>query len=298
VGAEAGRRVSPAVALLGAFLASFVAPGAAAQPAAWRLTGQGGGEIALLGSMHMLRASDYPLPAIVDELFARADLVVLELDLDDVDPTAEQATILGAATLKPGTVLHDVVDDAVYGLAERRSNELGLDLKLLEHFEPWFVAITILDLGMRKIGFDGEHGLEQYLVRKSRDAGKEIVGLETLQYQIGIFDALPPSSQQAMLAQTLQELDDAGTTMNRMADAWHDGELASLTDELLADFDDFPGLYETLVTDRNAHWVGTLEKMLGDGRRYLVVVGALHLVGRNNVIEMLEARGHRVERLR
>jgi uncharacterized protein len=297
LGPETERRVGLAVALVSAFLAVLGAHVAAADPAAWRIAGKGRGEVALLGSMHMLRASDYPLPASVDELFGRADVVVLELDLDDMDPAEEQTTILGAATLKPGTVLQDVVDEEVYGLAERRSGELGLDLTLLEHFEPWFVAVTILDLGMRKIGFDGEHGLEQYFVRKSRDAGKQIVGLETLGYQIGIFDALPPASQQAMLAQTLQELDEAKTTMNRMADAWRDGELEQLTDELLADFDDFPGLYETLVTDRNAHWVGTLENMLGDGRRYLVVVGALHLVGHNNVIEMLEARGHRVERV-
>jgi len=37
--------------------------------------------------------------------------------------------------------------------------------------------------------------------------------------------------------------------------------------------------------------------MLTDGRRHLVVVGALHLVGPDSVIELLERRGHDVERL-
>jgi len=70
-----------------------------------------------------------------------------------------------------------------------------------------------------------------------------------------------------------------------------------MSEELLDDFDDFPGLYDTLVTKRNTAWAGTLEKYLKDGHRYLVVVGALHLVGRNNVIDMLTARGHEVVRL-
>ena len=82
-----------------------------------------------------------------------------------------------------------------------------------------------------------------------------------------------------------------------MADAWRNGELESLSAELLDDFEQFPGLYETLVTERNQAWVPTLERMLADGGRGLVVVGALHLVGRDSVIELLRARGHDVVRV-
>jgi uncharacterized protein len=280
-------------------LATWLTAGTvAADPAAWRMAGQGRGEVTLLGSMHVLRQSDYPLPAVVDRLFDRADVLVMELDLDAVDPAAQQSIILRAATLAPGTVLKDVVDAPLYELTERRTRELGIDLSLLEHFEPWFLSVAILEQGMRKYGFMGELGLEQYLKRKSQAAGKEIVGLETLAMQIGIFDALPPASQQAMLEQTLKEIDEAGTTMVDMAAAWRDGRLETLSEGLLADFDDFPGLYETLVKDRNAKWVKSLERFATDGHRYLVVVGALHLVGRDNVIDMLKARGHEVVRLR
>jgi uncharacterized protein YbaP (TraB family) len=100
-----------------------------------------------------------------------------------------------------------------------------------------------------------------------------------------------------MLAQTLAELDEAETAMAEMAAAWRAGELDELSDELLEEFADFPGLYETLVTKRNAKWVETLEHMLRDERRHLVVVGALHLVGDDNLVELLAARGHAVERI-
>ena len=296
MGAQIRNHLS-AVLLCG--IAAIVVPwtGTTAEPAAWRLTGQRGGEVTLLGSMHVLRAADYPLPPGVDALFERADVLVMELDLDDVDAVAQLSVILGAATLPSGRVLRDVVDDGVYRLAEQRSKELGVDLALLERFEPWFVAVTLLDQGMRRFGFEPERGLEQYLVGQSQRAGKEIWGLETIALQIGIFDSLPPSSQQAMLEQTLQELDEAETAMVELAVAWREGRLETLSDELLDDFDDFPGLYDTLVTKRNKAWVGALERYLNDGRRYLVVVGALHLVGHHNVIDMLAARGHDVVRL-
>ena len=70
---------------------------AAADPAAWRVTGPGGGELTLLGSMHVLRASDHPLPPSVDALIDRAELIVMEIDLDDVDAAAQQRTILSTA---------------------------------------------------------------------------------------------------------------------------------------------------------------------------------------------------------
>ncbi len=284
-------------ALLALAAALCTAGTAAADPAAWRISGKQGGDITFLGSMHVLRATDYPLPATIDKLFERSDALIMELDLDATDPATQQATIMRAAMLPPGRVLRDVVDPKVYQLAEQRTRAMGIDLSLLERFEPWFLSIAILDQGMRKFGFEGERGLEQYLLRKSHEAHKPIIGLETLELQIGIFDALPPASQQAMLEQTLNELDDASTEMAKLAAAWREGHLETLSEGLLADFKAFPGLYETLVKNRNASWVEPLERMLGDGRHYLVVVGALHLVGRDNVIDMLKARGHPAVRL-
>jgi uncharacterized protein YbaP (TraB family) len=261
------------------------------------MTGERGGEVTLLGSMHVLRPSDYPLPASVDELIARADVIVMELDMDDVDAATQQRVILGTAMLPPGTVLGNVVDADVYRLVQQQTAELGIDLTLLERFEPWFLAVTLLDQGLRKFGYQAERGIEQHVLGEAQRQGKEIVGLETLEFQIGIFDSLPAPQQQAMLEQTLAEIDEAETALRAMVTAWRAGELEDLSAELLDDFDEFPGLYDSLVTKRNAAWVPKLERMLADGRRHLVVVGALHLVGPDNVISLLEARGHGVDRL-
>ena len=281
-----------------ALLAAALPAGlAAADPAAWRVTGKNGSEVTLLGSMHVLRPSDYPLPPAIDALVAGADRIVMEVDLDDFDPLAQQRLVLETAMLPQGTVLKDVLDDDVYAKAEQHMGALGVDLGALERFEPWFLAITALELGMRKLGFQSERGVEQYVVGRARATGKEIVGLETIEFQMGLFDALPPEQQQALLEQTLDELEEGAAVLDEMVAAWRAGELESLSAELFDEFADYPGLYEKLVTKRNSAWVPTLEGMLGDGNHHLVVVGALHLVGPGNVIELLEKRGLEVERL-
>ena len=282
-----------------ALLAAALPAGlAAADPAAWRMTGQNGSEVTLLGSMHILRPSDHPLPPTVDALINGADSIVMEIDLDDLDPIAQQRLVLETAMLPQGTVLKDVLDEDAYRLAEEHLGALGVDVNALERFEPWFLAITALDLGMRKLGFQSERGVEQYVVGRARASGKEIVGLETIEFQMGLFDALPREQQQALLEQTLDELDEGAVVLDKMVASWRAGELESLSAELFEEFDGYPGLYEKLVTKRNSSWVPLLEGMLADGNRHLVVVGALHLVGPGNVIELLKKRGLAVERLR
>jgi uncharacterized protein YbaP (TraB family) len=280
-----------------AVAAALVAGSASADPAAWRIAGRDGGEIVLFGSMHMLRAQDYPLPIAVNGLIDRAETVIMEIDLDDLDLVAQQRFILEKALLPQGTELAEVIDAEVYAILEQGTADVGLDLDLLTRFEPWFLSMTILELGMRKIGFQAERGIEQYVLGLARESGKEVLGLETVEFQIGIFDAMTPELQEQFLAQTLTELEEAETAMTAMADAWRAGELEPLSKELLTSFEEFPGLYDTLVTERNEKWVGSLEAMLDDGKRYLVVVGALHLVGPDNVVDLFKARGHKVERL-
>jgi uncharacterized protein YbaP (TraB family) len=264
-------------------------------PAAWHVTGSTGGELWLLGSVHYLREHDHPLPAIIDELYARADTLVLELDLDDLDPATAQAQFLGVAMLGRDATLPDVLTPETYTLAATRARELGIDLALLERFEPWLVAITISDLGMGRLGYSAERGVEQYLLAKARRDGKEVLGLETLEAQIGIFDGLSIADQEALLEQTLAEIDSADTVMDQMIDAWRAGELDELSATLMEDFESFPSLYTSLVVNRNESWLETLEALLAESEPHLVVVGALHLTGEGNVVDLLAARGFNVE---
>jgi uncharacterized protein YbaP (TraB family) len=290
------RRRRPLIGRIAGLLLALTALPALADPATWHVRGTNG-ELWILGSMHVLRDADYPLPASIDALFEKADGLVMELDLDDLDPAEQQRAVLSMALLPQGTVLADMIGEDVYRLASTRAAELGIELRLLERFEPWLVAITMLDQGMRRMGYHAERGIEQYLVARAQSAGKPIEGLETLEAQLAIFDSLPLSAQEDMLEQTLRELAEAEGAMSELTAAWRDGRLEELAEGLLDDFADYPGLYPALVTERNKAWIAPLERLLGGGGKHLVVVGALHLVGPENVIELLERRGHRVERV-
>ena len=268
-----------------------VSVSAQAEPAAWRVTGEDTGELLLLGSVHYLRQEDYPLPSNIDELYQQADTLVMELDLDDLDTLSVENLFVEAGTLPPGSSLQTVLTPAVYELAETRSAEFGLDLAFATRLEPWLVAITLMDLGMNALGFNASRGLEQHLLRRATSDGKQVLGLETLEDQIHVFDQLSIKEQEALLLQTLNEIDSADDAMDELLNAWRDGRVNVLANELTANFEDFPILYRHLVIDRNERWLNPLRQLLETGERYLVVVGALHLVGDDSVIELLQHQG-------
>ncbi len=266
-----------------------------ADPAVWRVSTGDDSELWLLGSVHYLREQDHPLPDVIEQLYARTDALVMEIDLDDLDPASIQTQFMLAALLPPSSSLSSVIDAEVYRLAATTAGSLGLDIAALERVKPWLVALTLMDLGMARLGFRSEQGLEQSLLSRARTDRKPIYGLETVTDQIRVFDALAPAEQEALLEQTLSELDSAGQEMDELLAAWRDGSLAALTEKLSASFADFPGLYEALVIDRNQKWLPELERLATQPGRHLVVVGALHLVGDNNVVDLLRERGLPVE---
>lgn len=281
----------------GALLAALLAlPASAAERhVLWTIDGERN-TVYLLGSLHVLRAKDGPLPAVTDAAYVDAERVVMELDMDDAlaDPVSLAGAMQRWALLPEGTSLRGVLGEGYAQVAER-SRAAGLDLALLDRFAPWFVAVTLLQIELANRGFTPELGVEQTLTRRAVADGKPITGLETPDEQFRAIGGLPLPQQKRMLLMTLEETEQLDTEIDTLLAAWRSGDVETLGKTLSAEYDDFPELYGPLTEDRNRAWVPQLVAMLDDDDDYLVVVGALHLVGRNSVIDLLEQRGYEVE---
>jgi hypothetical protein len=275
-------------------LLNLAAAAICAEPAVFRIVGENGNDVWLLGSVHYLRERDYPLPEVIEVLYTRADALVMEIDLDDLNPISVQGQFMQAAMLPADRSLRGVLSESAYADAAERASQFGLPLEAFERFEPWLVALTLMDLQMANLGFSADQGLEQYLLRRAAVDGKPIHGLESLADQIGVFDDLPAQEQEALLVQTLNELESPAAEMDALLDAWHAGDLESLAEELFEAFKEFPKLYDALVVTRNQRWLPELERLAREPGEDLVIVGALHLVGEDSVVEMLRDRGFEV----
>ena len=91
---------------------------------------------------------------------------------------------------------------------------------------------------------------------------------------------------------------DVSPALSALKAAWRKGDNRELIKVALAPWlADFPELYQSLLVKRNTAWLPQLEAMLASPEVEYVLVGALHLVGKDGVINMLESRGYQVEQL-
>jgi uncharacterized protein YbaP (TraB family) len=263
----------------------------------WRVDGNANA-IYLLGSIHLLRPEDHPLPRAIDAAYEEAEVVVMELDMDDLDPARTQAAFNSAGVMTDGTTLRDLMGEEHYRSAEEAAAAIDVPLDMLAQSEPWLAAITVELMMLYRLGFNPVLGVEMTMTQRAVADGKPIEGLETVDEQLGFLDGLPLEAQRELLLQTLLQSAALNETIDTLIEAWRHGDTATLEAELLQDLEAQDDLHEALIVSRNRRWAETIASWLEDERDYLVVVGALHLVGDQGVPSLLNQAGFEIRQLK
>ncbi|TXH85077.1 MAG: TraB/GumN family protein [Pseudoxanthomonas sp.] len=275
-------------------------------PLLWKVSDKDNA-VYLLGSFHLLRPGDYPLSSDADAAFADAERVLFELSPEEMRSPALPQLMAQAAIRTDGKTLQQDLDAETWARFEAwgRTNQatlqqMGLSPQMLTVFEPWFIAVTISIVEMTKQGLDPKLGLDNHFMDQALAAGKPTGGLERAQEQIAVLDGMDATEQRQFLAESLQEAEKGAAETQRLHAAWRRGDAEELWNGMVADMrTQYPRLYQRINVDRNDALVPKIRRILdqpGDDDA-LVVVGALHLLGDDGVVEKLRARGYQVERI-
>jgi uncharacterized protein YbaP (TraB family) len=260
----------------------------------WKAS-RGQSVVYLVGSVHLLSKDYYPLSPALDKAFKECDLLVEELHLGQMAQVESQMTILMRGMLPAGQTLDKVVTPATFKLVSERVKSLGLPIEPLTRFKPWALALTLLGLEWQAAGFDANLGLDKHFYDEAVGAGKEVQGLETIEFQISRFDDLSMEEQDRMLASTLAELETEKASVTTLANAWKAGDAATVEKIVLQELRKEPAMYRRLLVDRNKDWLPKIEALFARKGRTFVVVGAAHLVGPDGLLAMLKAKGYGIE---
>jgi uncharacterized protein len=245
----------------------------------------------LLGSIHVLRPTDYPLAPVVLEAYGNAKSLLMEVNLEEIGSEQLQAEMLSSATLPEGKTLPDILGKQRYGHADELAREVGVELSLFDQYAPWFAAEAISQLQLTQLGFQPEAGIEMYFMEKARSDGKSVAGLETAHDQILLFQNMPMDTQAAYLVSSLEQAHDLPKEVDSMVHAWQRGDTQWFESEMQSEFGKDPRLYQSVLGARNRKWLPKIEALLNDDKNYLVIVGTGHLIGQGSVIDLLKKDG-------
>lgn len=262
-------------------------------PALWEVAGPDGAKGYVFGTVHALPDGlEWKTPAI-DAAVKKSDSLVLEI-VDPADAVAARATFSRLANT-PGQpplearVDRDLRDELHAALAETR-----LPPGQFAALEDWAAALTLSFALEARDGYDPDNGADRALLAAAET--RPVVGLETLEGQLGLFDALPPREQSALLDAVVAEAGDEKAS-RRLVAAWVSGDVSTIDREAHEGMMANPRLREALLVARNRAWAKRVAAMLHAGKRPFVAIGAAHVVGTDGLPALLRAEGFEVRRV-
>ncbi len=293
-----------AAGLLAASLAlacASLAPGPAdtGRIFAWEVAPEasGAGGAFLLGSVHVAK-EDLRFDPAVDAAFEEAEVVVVEVDLGALTPDETAALLVETGRLAEGGDLKELVEEATWEQFDALLQENGQSAEGYRVFEPWVAMLAVSAILAQERELSGEAGVDRHFLER-RSLGQELIALETLAFQLSLFDETPLEQQLAMLGALVAEAGESGDTIETLYAAWERGDTRAVEEIVFVAQDDprLADFQERLFERRNHSMAERLDALLDDGRRYFVVVGAGHLVGETGIPALLEARGHGVRQI-
>ena len=263
------------------------APGAkaVARPVLWKVS-DADNSVYLLGSFHLLKRDDYPMP--------------VEIDPREMTAPETVATMQKYMAYEEGKSLSKVLPKATLERLGTLVSASGGSVQALEQSEPWAVSLGLVLGVSQAMGLQADLGLDRHLMERAAKAGKPAGGLETVDAQMQAMDAVPYAEQAQGLDEFLVDPKKAVQELQDMHAWWRSGDVERLDTGMRADMArKSPQSYKLLDVDRNNAWLPQIEKRLTGSTSddTLVVVGALHLLGSDGLVEKLKAKGYKVERV-
>ena len=197
-------------------------------------------------------------------------------------------------SLLRGKKLSDMFSDSDYNkLNVFFRDTIGMPLTLLNTMKP-FVLFSILTL--KSLPCAEPQSYELSFVKMAKEQSKEVLGLETIEDQMKIFDGMPDSVQVQMVMRYINEFDEQKKEFAKMVDAYKQENLDSIYEHIMSS-PDISGSEEVLLFNRNEKWIPIMETAM-QKEKIFFAVGAGHLGGPKGVINLLREKGYSVKGIR
>jgi len=266
-----------------------------ADPALWVVKDEDT-TVYLFGTVHVLKPGMTWFDEAVRTAFDASGELVLEIV--DVPPAEMQALIARVGVNPTGSTLTSRLPPAEgRALAAAAAND-GLPMAALDRMDPWLAGLNLTMATLIRLGYDPANGPEKALADAAAAAGKPVRGLETAEQQFGIFDAMSPPAQARFLSDTLRDLPQVGTELERMIALWSRGDPDALAALLNDNLKETPEVARVLLFERNKRWADWIKARMDRPGTVFLAVGAGHLAGKGDVQDELAARGIRAVRVR
>jgi hypothetical protein len=257
----------------------------------WKIQNKANKKISyIFGTIHLIDKDKYVLPKTVYKRLEKSELVILELD--DLE---NQSKVFDLLILKEGRmtdILNSSQRDSLYAYTKMK---LGMDSLLFEKSMGKFKPIFFLQLPYASLILKCE-SYDKNLYQLAKEAQIPILGLETVEEQIGFFDNLSNKTKVQMIMQVISDTNNFKKAWDQMQDLYSNQKISDLVSINTGTADITTFFEKTLSSDRNLKWVQILTQKMNE-KSIFVAVGAAHLPGKDGLLNLLKQQDFEVTRV-
>lgn len=261
----------------------------------WKIEGKSLEEPSYLyGTIHMIDSEEYFLPSGTLAAIDDSEQMVFEIDMNEMNDLGAIMGIMSKAFMKDGLTLKDLLNEEEYQLVNDHFNKIGMPLMMLERIKPMFLSVFAygdIDPGGLQSGTIKSYEMEFFEMANNK--GMPVDGLETIEFQMSIFDEIPYEDQAQILVETIRSSEMGSDQMDAMVQVYKDQDITTMASMLQEEDPQMAKHEDILLTKRNKNWIAHMEEMMGAQQTFFAV-GAGHLGGVNGVIKLLRKAGYTV----
>ncbi len=249
----------------------------------------------LFGTIHMIPKEDFFLPQGLEEAFEKSKRVVFEIDLDDMSDMGSLMGMMSGLMMKDGMSLKKLLSAAEYEEVSAYFEEMGMPMFLLGNVKPMFLAM-LAEVNMDPTAMQSEDiiSYEMELYDKANNTSKDVGGLETMAYQMSLFDSIPYKDQAVMLLDAVRGTNLESDMFEETVALYKLQKIEAMVAMVGESTEEGSGSYEdVLLNNRNRNWIPVMAKKMKKGAVFFAV-GAGHLAGDQGVIRLLRKEGYEV----
>ena len=263
----------------------------------WEISGPGVKSPSyLFGTIHIIPSKDYFLPNGAMSALDASKKVVFEIDLKEMTDMSAMMGMMNKIMMKDNKSLKDLMSAADYKLVGDHFQKMGLPIFMLERLKPMFLTVFASgDMDPSGMQNGSMKSYEMELMELAKNAGKETGGLETIDFQLSLFDAIPYEAQAKMLVDAIKGLTDTEGEgeFAKMTKMYISQDINAMIETISEEGSDVSGFEDKLLTERNKNWIPQIIEGAKTQSTFYAV-GAGHLAGPNGVIQLLRKAGMKV----
>lgn len=255
----------------------------------WKVSGNGlEKDSYLFGTIHKICQSDFFLTRSTLEAIDNAEQIVMEIDMDDPELNQKMQSVM----FNPGMAnLSESLDSVSLNTMNKFFTKYyGQDLTKLGVFKPFVLLTLVVDKAFICDSISVAYELK--LLELAAIGNKEVLGLETAEYQINLFADIPADTQYDWLLEGLNDMEKMQNDLDNLVSAYKEQDLDALYEIFIRD-PQYREYLDRLLFQRNENWIEPMEALMKEKSSFFAV-GAGHLPGEKGVIALLQNAGYDV----